>query len=50
MTYEFEAKTGDLVCMDNVQPDLDLLKSAIEEGKKTVIKGKTGYTNVKTDI
>jgi len=45
-TYEMEAETGDLVCTDNIKPDLQMLKNAVEEGKRSVINGTAGYTNV----
>lgn len=46
-TYEMEMETGELVCTDNVKPDLQVLRSAVEEGKQTVINGSAGYTNAK---
>lgn len=46
--YEMEAATGKLVCTENVAPDLDMLRNAIEEGKKSVIDGNSGYTNVES--
>ncbi len=49
-TYEMEAETGDLVCKGDVQPDMSMLKVAVEEGKRSVIKGSFGYTNVNSDI
>lgn len=43
--YEMEEAAGELVCTDNVAPDLQILKNAIEEGKRAVMKGTQGYTN-----
>lgn len=45
--YEMEKATGDLVCTDDVFPDMSIFKRALEEGKKSVIKGQKGYTNVR---
>jgi DNA-binding XRE family transcriptional regulator len=42
--YEMEAATIGLVCPDNIQPDLDILKYAIEQCKETVIHNGSGYT------
>lgn len=47
-TYEMESAAGTLVCADSVKPDLQMLRNAIEEGKKSAISGSSGYTNVKT--
>lgn len=44
--YEMEEMTGDLVCTDNVAPNLNILRNAIEEGKRAVINNTKGYTNV----
>lgn len=45
--YEMEAKSGDLVCLDNVMPDMDVLNYAIEQGKQAAKDRKTGYTTQK---
>jgi len=42
--YEMEELNGKLVCPYNVQPDLTILKAAVEEGKKAVYKKASGYT------
>lgn len=47
-SYEMEEKTGDLVCMDNIKPDIQILRNAIEEGKRSVMEGSRGYTNVES--
>lgn len=44
--YEMEAAAGQLVCRSNILPDIGMLKNAVEEGKKSVIAGNSGYTNV----
>ena len=44
--YEMESVTGQLVCETNVKPDIPMLKNAVEEGKRAVMAGKSGYTNV----
>lgn len=41
--YEMEEKTGTLVCPQDVPPDLDVLRSAISQGKHAVQKGKASY-------
>ena len=47
--YEVEKATGDLICPDNVSPDLDVLRSAIERGKSAAQRGESGYTNMITE-
>ncbi len=42
-SYEMEAKTGDLVCPDNIGPDLELLRESIEQGKKAAMDRFTAY-------
>lgn len=44
--YEIEEATGQLVCPTNIRPDIEVLRSAVEEGKKSVILGNSGYTNM----
>lgn len=44
--YEMEEACGELVCPENIAPDLGILRNAIEEGKKAVIKNSQGYTSV----
>ena len=41
--YEMEAKTGDLVCPDNIGPDLELLRESIEQGKKAAMDRSSAY-------
>lgn len=47
--YDMDEKTDDLVCPDNVQPDMDMLRRSIEDGKNAVMAGAQGYTSVPTD-
>lgn len=44
--YEMEAATGQLVCEENVKPDIQMLRNAVEEGKRAVMAGNSGYTNI----
>lgn len=41
-----QQETGELVCMDNVQPDLDILRCAVESGKQAAQRKAYGYTHV----
>lgn len=43
--YEMEKELGNLTCPDDVQPDLDLLRTALNQGKKAAIKKQTGYSS-----
>ena len=43
--YEMEEASGELVCPENIAPDLGILRNAIEEGKRAVIKNSQGYTS-----
>lgn len=45
-SYEMDEAAGKLVCTSNVRPDTAFLRNSIKEGKKAVMSGKTGYTNV----
>lgn len=42
--YEMEKATSQLVCPDNVQPDLALLENAIARGRRAVFLREKGYT------
>ena len=44
--YEMEAATGKLVCPENVAPDMQVLKNAVEAGKESVMYQNSGYTNI----
>lgn len=41
--YEMEEKMGMLVCPEDIQPNLDVLRSAITQGKHAAQKGETSY-------
>lgn len=43
--YDMEKETGKLVCQECVQPNVEILKRAIQEGKVSAEQKKTGYTN-----
>lgn len=43
--YEMEEETGELICEENIHPDIAMLKRAIEESKKSVANGDLGYSN-----
>lgn len=44
--YELAEAENRLVGMDNVLPDVDLLKVAIDKGEDAVKKGRTSYTTI----
>ena len=44
--YEMQKETGELVCTDNVAPDLDVLRRAVERGKSAAQQKRMGYTSV----
>jgi transcriptional regulator with XRE-family HTH domain len=44
--YEMQQETNELVCTDNVAPDLDILRNAIESGKSAAQQKRPGYTSV----
>ena len=41
--YEMEEKTGTLVCPQDIPPDLNVLRSAISQGKNAVQNGEVSY-------
>lgn len=41
--YEMEGEMGILVCPEDIQPNLDVLRSAIMQGKHAAEKGETSY-------
>ncbi len=47
--YEMDQKAGTIVCPDNIRPDIELLKRAVDEGKKAVLNNKSGYTSIIVD-
>ncbi|MGN1138732.1 MAG: helix-turn-helix transcriptional regulator [Ruminococcus sp.] len=42
--YEMNEKRGDLVCPENVRPDLSVLEAAINQGKQAVFENKSEYS------
>lgn len=44
--YEMQQETNELVCTDNVAPDLDILRRAVESGKSAAQQKRPGYTSV----
>lgn len=41
--YEMEKELGNLICPENIQPDLDVLNEAIYQGKASAIKNENAY-------
>ncbi len=41
--YEMEKELGNLVCPENIQPDMELLNKAIGQGKNSAMKNEKGY-------
>ena len=41
--YEIEEEMGMLVCPEDIRPDVDVLRSAITQGKHAAQKGETSY-------
>ena len=41
--YEIASQRGELVCPNNIKPNVDLLKQALSEGEKAVIERKDNY-------
>ena len=41
--YEIEEKMGTLVCPEDIQPDMNVLRSAIKQGKHAAQQGETSY-------
>lgn len=44
--YEMDCGRKENICPESVQPDLKMLKNAIEECKKSVIRNASGYINI----
>lgn len=42
--YNIEKIQGNLVCPDNIQPDMDALKAATNRGRDAIYNGQDGYT------
>lgn len=47
-SYEMDLETKHLYCEDDIMPDVNMLKEAINQAKTSVIKGKKSYFNVET--
>ena len=48
--YELEKLLGNLVCPSNVQPDIGMLKTSIENARTTVEKHRSGYHMIQSEI
>lgn len=48
--YEIDKALNQLVCPDDVLPDMDFLRNSVEEAKQAVISQSAGYTNVKSHL
>ena len=44
--YEIEEKTGKLVCPDNIRPDIEMLRNAVDMGREAAVSSSPGYTNI----
>lgn len=47
--YEMDEACSNLVCPDNIRPDIKMLKHAVDEGKQSVFNQLSGYTNVEVN-
>jgi hypothetical protein len=45
-SYEMEMARGELVGSQNILPDKENLRTAINDGKNAVLNGQTGYTHI----
>lgn len=48
--YIMEKELGNLVCPDNIQPDMDMLKKAINQGKDSAVKNEPGYSFIEKEV
>lgn len=48
--YELEKLLGNLVCPSNVQPDIGMIKTSIENARATVEKHRSGYHMIQSEI
>ena len=48
--FEIDSKTGDLVCPENVMPDVEMLRHAIKKGKTAAENREAGYSLQYNDI
>lgn len=44
--YELDKKMGNIICKNNILPDIENLKSAIEQAEKSTLVNEFGYNNV----
>jgi hypothetical protein len=47
-SYEMESACGELVGKDNILPDKENLRVAINDGKNAVLNGQRGYTHIRS--
>lgn len=45
--FEMEKELGNLICKDNIMPDMDVLNDAIHKARISVIHNDAGYNNIK---
>ena len=45
--YEMEKELGNLICKDNIMPDIDVLNDAIDKARISAIHHDYGYNNIK---
>jgi hypothetical protein len=48
-SYEMETARGELVGSQNILPDKENLRTAINDGKNAVLNGQTGYTHISSN-
>lgn len=41
--FEMEKELGNIICKDNIMPDMDVLNSAIQNGRSSALSGEFGY-------
>lgn len=47
--YEMAEARGELICQDNVMPDMEQLEVSINEGKTSAINNEFGYVSIKRE-
>lgn len=48
--YELEKMLGNLVCPSNIQPDIKMLRTSMENARTTVEKHRSGYHMIQSEI
>lgn len=48
--YELEKMLGNLVCPSNIQPDIKILRTSMENARTTVEKHRSGYHMIQSEI